>query len=165
MLEGEWRVVWVNAAGEGLSAGGAADGSAGRRLGEVLPGVDVDVIERSLRRVLATGEPVFDLELTGRADGEPGGERAWSCLQFRIEGPDGEPAGVAHMMLEVTERIQNQRRLALADEASARIRTTLDLSHTAQELLDLAIPRLADAGAGDLLTTVIQRKHRLPQGV
>src|SRR5258706_1551969 len=158
MLDAELRVVWVNAAAERLSGGG----SPGRRLGEVLPGVDADVIERSLRRVLATGEPVFDLEVTGRADGEPGGERAWSCLQFRIEGPDGEPAGVAHMMLEVTERIQNQRRLALADEASARIGTTLDISHTAQELLDVAIPRLADAGAVDLLTTVIEGTQRAP---
>src|SRR5260370_36257340 len=64
------------------------------------------------------------------------------------------------MMLEVTEHTQNQRRLALADEASARIGTTLDISHTAQELLDVAIPRLADAGAGDLLTTVIEGNQR-----
>ncbi|HEX4656964.1 MAG TPA: PAS domain-containing protein, partial [Streptosporangiaceae bacterium] len=135
MLDAELRVVWVNAAAERLSAGRPAGGwPGGRRLGEVLPGVGADVIERSLRRVLATGEPAFDLEVTARADGEPGGERAWSCLQFRVEGPDGAPAGVAHMMLEVTERIQSQRRLALADEASARIGTTLDITRTAEEL-------------------------------
>ena len=155
MLDAELRVVWVNAAAERLSAGRPAGGWPGWRLGEVLPGVDAEVIERSLRRVLATGEPVFDLEVTGHADSE----RAWSCLQFRIEGPDGEPAGVAHMMLEVTEHAHNQRRLALADEASARIGTTLDIAHTAHELLDVAIPRLADAGAVDLLATVIEGDH------
>src|SRR5260221_12987636 len=60
------------------------------------------------------------------------------------------------MMVEVTEHTQNQRRLALADEASARIGTTLDITRAAQELLDVAIPRLADAGAVDLLATVVE---------
>src|SRR5215469_3593371 len=60
----------------------------------------------------------------------------------------------------VVVRARNQRRLALADEASARIGTTLDITRTAQELLDVAIPRLADAGAVDLLATVIDGDRR-----
>jgi hypothetical protein len=49
----------------------------------------------------------------------------------------------------LTTRVRGQRRLALADEASARIGTALDITRTAEELLDVAIPRLADAGAVD----------------
>src|SRR5260221_9342236 len=133
MLDTELRIVWVNEAAERLIGGPPAAGWAGRWLGEVLPGMDAGVIERSLRRVLATGEPVFELEVSSRGGDEPGGERFWSCLQFRIDGPHGEAAGVACMMREVTELACNQRRLALADEASARIGTTLDITRTAEE--------------------------------
>src|SRR5260221_13272296 len=93
MLDTELRIVWVNEAAERLIGGPPAAGWAGRWLGEVLPGMDAGVIERSLRRVLATGEPVFGLEVSGRGGDVPGGERFWSCLQFRIGGPDGEAPG------------------------------------------------------------------------
>jgi hypothetical protein len=162
MFDTELRIVWVNQAAKRLGDGIPATGWPGRRLGEVLPHMDTGVIEQSLRRVLVTGEPVADLEVSGRAGGDPGGERFWRCLQFRIDGPDGEAAGVAHMMREATERTQNQRRLALADEASARIGTTLDTTRTAGELLDVAIPRLADAGSVDLLATVIEGDQHAP---
>src|SRR5262249_60364643 len=62
----------------------------------------------------------------------------------------------------VVVRARNQRRLALADEASARIGTTLDITRTAEELLDVAIPRLADAGAVALLATVIHGDRPAP---
>src|SRR5258708_30038048 len=152
------RIIWVNQAAGRLGGGLAAAAWAGRRLGEVLPGLDIGPVERSLRRVLATGEAVDDLEVSS-----PGGERFWSCTQFRIDGPDGEAAGAAHVMREVTEQVRSQRRLALADEASARIGTTLDITRTAEELLDVAVPRLADTGAVDLLVTVIKGDQHAPQ--
>ena len=162
MFDTELRVIWVNEATVCLSGGTPATRWPGRRLGEVLPFIDADPIERSLRRALATGEPVVDLEVSSRAGGDLGGERFWNCLQFRIDGPDGEAAGVACMIREVTEHANNQHRLALVDEAGARIGTTLDITRTAEELLDVAIPRLADAGAVDLLATVIDGDQRAP---
>jgi len=156
IFDTELRVVCANAAAERPGAGIPATGWAGRRLGEVLPHIDAGPVEQSLRRVLATGEPVTDLAVSSRADGDPSGERFWSCVQFRIGGPDDKPAGVAHMMREVTERARSQHRLTLAGEASARIGTTLDTTRTAEELLEVTIPRLADAGAVDLLATVIK---------
>jgi Stage II sporulation protein E (SpoIIE)/PAS fold/GAF domain len=162
MLDTELQIARVNEAAERLIGGPPATGWAGRRLGEVLPGMDAGLIERSLRRVLATGEPVFGLEVSSRGSDEPGGERFWSCLQFRIAGPDGEAAGVVCGMLEATEHTHNQQRLALVYEASARIGTTLDITRTAEELLDVAIARLADAGAVDLLATVIDGDQHAP---
>ena len=82
-----------------------------------------------------------------------------AAAQFRIDRPDGKPAGAAYIMREVTGYGIAQCRLALADEASTRIGTTLDVTRTAGELLEVAIPRLADAGAVDLLATVIERDH------
>ena len=167
MFDSELRIVGVNAAAGRLACGPPATEWAGRRLGDVLPGMDADLIERSLRRVLATGEPVFELEVSGHDAGDPGdgnrgdpgGERFWSCVQFRVYGSRGETAGVACAMMDVTERVRNQRRLALVDEASARIGTTLDIRRTAEELLDVAIARLADVGSVDLLATVIDGDH------
>ncbi len=162
VFDTELRIVWVNEAAGRIGDGLPAAGWPGRRLGEVLPGLDVDVMEQSLRRVLATGKPVAELEVSSHASGDLSGERFWSCVQFRIEGPDGEAAGLAQVMRDVTERAQNEHRLAIADEASTRVGTTLDIAQTAEELLDVAIPRLADVGAVDLLSTVIQG-NRLPE--
>jgi hypothetical protein len=154
IFDTELRIVWANKAARHLGDI-PAKAWPGRRIGEVLPQIDAESIERSLRRVLATGTPADDLEVSSRPGG-PIRERIWSCIQFRIDGPDGKPAGAAHIMREVTGYAINQRRLALADEASTRIGTTLDVTRTAEELLEVAIPRLADVGAVDLLATVIE---------
>jgi GAF domain-containing protein len=158
VFDAELRVIWAQKAGERLGSGIPASDPAGRRLGEVLPGVDVDLIEQSVRQVLLSGQPSLDLEVTAQRPGHPGDEEeVWSCIQVAFGGgEEGQPAGVIHIMREVTERARAQRRLALADEASARIGTTLDISQTGRELLSVAIPRLADAGAVDLLTTVVE---------
>lgn len=154
MFDAELRICWANRAAK-TAAAVPAPRWRGRRLSEVLPGMDARLIEQSLRRVLATGETVLDLQVSS-ASGDSGGERFWSCLQFPVEGTEGKVVGIIHMMREVTARTHDQHRLALADQASARIGTTLDTTRTAEELLDVAIPRLADVGAVDLLTTVIE---------
>ncbi|QMU76131.1 SpoIIE family protein phosphatase [Streptacidiphilus sp. PB12-B1b] len=48
-----------------------------------------------------------------------------------------------------------QERLALLNEASTRIGTTLDLHRTAEELVEVVIPRFADFVTVDLLETVV----------
>jgi diguanylate cyclase (GGDEF)-like protein len=163
IFDTELRIAWANEAANGLGDEIAAARWPGRRLGEVLPALDAGPVEQSLRQVLATGDPVAYLEVSSRADGDPGGERLWGCTQFRIDGPDGTTTGAAHIMREVTDRARGQGRLALAGEASRRIGTTLDITQTAEELLEAAIPRLADAGSVDLLATVIDGDQHPPQ--
>jgi len=148
------RIAWVNQAAERLGDGRPAAAWAGCRLRDVLPRWDVNPVERSLRQVLCTGKPAIDVEV-GSDAGDPGGERCWSLSLFPVTGMDGL-AAAACVAREVTERARNRRRLALADEASARIGTTLDITRTAEELLDVAVPRLGNAGAVDLLATVIE---------
>jgi hypothetical protein len=148
------RISWTNEAAQAVSFGVPTVQWTGRRLRDVVPGIDAALIERSLRQVLRTGEQ-GDLEVSNWTEGNRNPEQFWSCVQFRFAGSDGETAGVIQMMREVTGPTRNRRRLAVTDEASARIGTTLDTTQTAQELLDVAIPRLADAGAVDLLTVVI----------
>jgi hypothetical protein len=156
IFNAELQIVWANEAAGKISCGRPAAQWRGCRLSEVLPGMDVGLIERSLRSVLETGRPATDLEVSSQAGDEPGGEQFWSCVQFPIKGRDGDSAGVVHIMWEITQRRRNQCRHALADLASARIGTALDTTRTAEELLEVAVPLLADVGAVDLLTTVIE---------
>jgi hypothetical protein len=162
IVDTELRIAWANQAAGRLGDGIPATAWAGRRLGEVLPQIDAASLERSLREVLATGNAAIDLQVSSHAGGDPSRERFWSCTQYRIGGPDGKAAGAACVLREVTDRVLDQRRMALADEASTRIGTTLQITRTAEELLDVAVPRLADAGGVDLLVTVIDGDQHAP---
>ena len=55
---------------------------------------------------------------------------------------------------DMTEQHLARQRLALLDEASNRIGSTLNLARTAQELADVAIPQLADFVTVDLLPAI-----------
>jgi len=155
ILDTELRIAWANEAANRLGDRIPAQEWPGRRLGEVLPCLDAGPVEQSLRRMLATGNPVTYLEVSSRAGGHPGGERVWGCTQFPVDGPDGKATGAVHIMREVTGRARNQSQPLLSAEPGFGIGTTLDLTRTAEELLEAAIPRLADAGSAELLTTVI----------
>ncbi|HEX6452342.1 MAG TPA: SpoIIE family protein phosphatase [Trebonia sp.] len=155
IFDAELRIVWANEAAERSSSGLPPQDWRGRRLSEVMPEIDADLIEQSLRRVLASGEPVLDLLVTSRARGALGGARYWSCNQFPVSPLGAAPGRVVHIMQDVTEPALSQRQLALAHQASAHIGRTLDTTKTAEELLDVAVPHLADVGAVDLLATVI----------
>src|SRR5258707_4491428 len=95
MFDTELRIVWVNEAAERLIGGPPVTGWAGRRLGEVLPGIDVGLIERSLRRVLAAREP--GVELGGRSGGgdeaRGGGVLGCGPVPVARPGPGDRPAG------------------------------------------------------------------------
>jgi len=108
------RIAWTNQAAGSLGDGIPASAWPGRRLGEVLPQMDAASLERSLRQVLATGKPAIDLQVSSQADGDPRGERFWNCTQYRIGGPDRKAAGAACVLREVTDRVLDQRRMALA---------------------------------------------------
>ncbi|QHC23649.1 SpoIIE family protein phosphatase [Streptomyces sp. GS7] len=83
---------------------------------------------------------------TARAPGaaEPAADRSTSGLVLV-----GEP-GVG------TYAVAARRRLELLSEASTRIGTTLDVSRTAEELAEMAVPRLADFVTIDLPGAVLR---------
>src|SRR5260221_10285340 len=87
MLDTELRIVWVNEAAERLIGGPPAAGWAGRWLGEVLPGMDAGVIERSLRRGLAARQPGFLVEGGRRGGDGAGGGGGLGLLPLPVRGP------------------------------------------------------------------------------
>lgn len=137
----------------------------GRRTGDFLIGPDVETIERRLRRVLATGEPLIFTEQPCRLRSDPGHERVVSVSAFRMEDPSGDVLGVTQLVEDVTDRYRARRRLALLNRASARIGTTLDLDQTTRELADVAVPDLADAVSVDLLEPVAQGEEPATEAI
>ncbi|WP_030378058.1 MULTISPECIES: SpoIIE family protein phosphatase [unclassified Streptomyces] len=133
----------------------------GRRVADVLPGLDARTIEARMRRVLETGEPLLDQQTIGfTAAGT--GERAFSESYHRIADARGRVLGIAMAIIDVTERqqaasevVRAREQLAVIADAGARIGSTLDLWQTARELADVTVPHLADLAAVDVLESVV----------
>jgi PAS domain S-box-containing protein len=71
-----------------------------------------------------------------------------------VKDPAGRVRGVLAVGFDVTEQHLGKQRLALVNEASTRIGSTLDMTRTAEELVEVAVPRLADLAMIDLLDSV-----------
>ncbi|MFF3767475.1 SpoIIE family protein phosphatase [Streptomyces sp. NPDC001922] len=127
----------------------------GKRLSEILSGSDAEIWERRMRQVLETGEPAYAGEIHGRVTADPDHEHTFSATASPLEDRYGRMVGVCTTVTDITEQSRSRERLALLNEASDRIGSTLDLTRTAQELADTAIPRLADWVHVDLLETLL----------
>ncbi|MFJ2391856.1 SpoIIE family protein phosphatase [Streptomyces sp. NPDC087843] len=147
------RVIRVNRAVEKAS-GVPAEAPVGHRPSEFMVDEDAGPAEERVRHVLETGEPLIFTEQSARARHDPGRERIVSVSAFRMEDPAGRVLGVAETIEDVTDRHRARRRLALMNEASARIGTSLDVAQTARELAEVAADGLADYCSVDLLKPV-----------
>ncbi|MFE6520333.1 SpoIIE family protein phosphatase [Streptomyces sp. NPDC057794] len=167
VFDNELRWVGVNPALERIN-GVPEEAVLGRRIGEVLPGLDVAAIEARMRHVLRTGRPLLDQQTVGRTAGDTE-DRAYSESYHRIEDIDGRVLGLAMAVLDVTERqqaaaevAQARQHLSVIAEAGVRIGTTLDLRQTARELADVVVPQLADLAAVDVLESVVAHGTIVP---
>ncbi|MFI2033481.1 SpoIIE family protein phosphatase [Streptomyces bottropensis] len=139
-----------NLASEG-ALGLGDDHLRGLRMTEAVDDPAVGEVERLMRRALETGEPQY-LENHARAPNESR-EHAWSVHCYRLEDDDGRVLGVATTGHDTTEQYWARTRLQLIAEAGRRIGSTLDVTRTAQELADVAVPDLADFVSVDLLAS------------
>ncbi|SFD08410.1 SpoIIE family protein phosphatase [Streptomyces aidingensis] len=148
-----------------------AEAMLGRRMPDVLTGIDTGPVQRAVDRVLATGQPLLDQRSVGRTAADPGHDHIWSVSYYRVDDVAGRPIGVAASAVDVSERhrasvevAEARERLAVIADASARIGTTLDLRQTARELAEVAVPRLADLAAVDVLDAVLGGEPPPPAG-
>ncbi|MFF3763701.1 SpoIIE family protein phosphatase [Streptomyces sp. NPDC001922] len=159
------RYLAINPAMERLD-GVSAGQRLGRRLGEAVPGLDGAALEREAQQVLETGEPMLTFQQLTPSPADsathPGRDRVRSGSAFRLLDHAGEVLGVCHTVLDVTSHYRARQRLDLVNEASGSIGTTLDLQHTAQELAEVLVPRVADFVSVDLLDAVVRGQEQLP---
>ncbi|WNM32501.1 SpoIIE family protein phosphatase [Streptomyces sp. Li-HN-5-11] len=154
VMDVQLRYVWLNDTLERLG-GVPREERLGRRLSELLPGLQAETLEGLMRKVLATGVPVTDYEYVGWSWADPHRQRAYSTSFFPLVDADNCVTGVCYMVLDVTERWSARRLLSLVNEAGTSIGRTLDVMRTAQELADFAVPRFADYVIVDLLEPVL----------
>ncbi|MER5430148.1 SpoIIE family protein phosphatase [Streptomyces sp. NPDC002588] len=126
-----------------------ADDTRGLLPTEIVDHPEMDRYERSVRQALETGEAQF-MEYYGRALGESR-EHAWSTFITPLKDEDGRVLGVSTAGHDITDQYWARKRLMLLADASTRIGSTLDVTRTAQELADVAVPEFADFVSVDLL--------------
>ncbi|MBG0857460.1 SpoIIE family protein phosphatase [Streptomyces spinoverrucosus] len=108
---------------------------------------------RHLQKVVETGRPVHYESWTR----SPSGRRmhAWNVEMWPVRDPSGELIGTALAAFDSSEQHWARQRLAMLNEAAEGIGTKLDVAHTARELAELVVPRLADFASVDLLESVL----------
>lgn len=114
----------------------------GRTMREVVPKL-APVVEPFLRRVLTTGEPVLDVELSGETPSQPGVERHWLASVFPIAGPTGKPQGVGSIVAEVTERKHLEAQLRQAQKMEAIGRLAGGVAHDFNNILQAMLSSIA----------------------
>ncbi|MGW3150955.1 SpoIIE family protein phosphatase [Streptomyces sp. NPDC001177] len=128
----------------------------GHTVTEVAPPglLDWAAVEARQRQVLDSGEALIQTEVRGHTLDAPGHEHVWSESILPLRNQSGQVIAVAQVVADVTERAVARERLALVNDASTQIGSTLDVLRTAQELVDVAVPRFADHAYVNLLEPV-----------
>ncbi|MEU6574498.1 SpoIIE family protein phosphatase [Streptomyces sp. NPDC046805] len=160
VLDADLRYIALNAALEEIH-GVPRSETLGQRMAEQFPAPDSAATEARLRTVLETGLPVTT-EHRGRTPADPDHEHVWAISAFRLTDRTGRTLGVASSVLDISDEQRNRERLLLLDEASERIGTTLDVTRTAEELTEVAIPCVADYIAVDLLEGIARGEEYIP---
>ncbi|MFY4722359.1 SpoIIE family protein phosphatase [Streptomyces sp. LaBMicrA B280] len=108
---------------------------------------------RHLREVAETGLPVrYESFAAAPALNR---EHFWSLEMWPLRDASGTQTAVALAAYDNNEQYWARRRLALLNEAAAHIGTTLDVVRTAEELIEILVPRYADFATVDLLDWVL----------
>jgi PAS domain S-box-containing protein len=91
----------------------------GRTVREIVPAM-ADELEPRFRRVLATGEPVRSIEVSGETPAQPGVRRTWLASYFPLRDEGGKVLGVNVVCEEITEQKRAEAALREANEAAER---------------------------------------------
>jgi PAS domain S-box-containing protein len=102
--------------------GFSAEEHLGRSILEALPDI-ASQLEPLLRRVLHSGEPIWDQEIIGAAPAQAGADRTWLASYYPLKAPDGRTLGINSVVQEITER---KRAVAVLTESEERFRNMAD---------------------------------------
>ncbi|MFD7964237.1 SpoIIE family protein phosphatase [Streptomyces zaomyceticus] len=128
----------------------------GRHVGADTSHVDSGTIDRVLRQVRETGEPVLGLPVRGSPPSGPDRDRMWSLSTFRLTDPTDRPLGTCQTYVDITDGYRAERRLELLTKAGAGMGATLDVARTAQDLADVLVPALGDVAWVALSEAVLE---------
>ncbi|WP_295620252.1 PAS domain-containing protein, partial [Chamaesiphon sp. GL140_3_metabinner_50] len=99
----------------------------GRTFWEILPEL-VETIEPLYRQVMESGQPIFDLEVSGSTPAEPGVERYWLASYYPQPDLSGRVMGVNAIVQEITDRKRSEAaRLSAEQERDRFFTQSIDL--------------------------------------
>ncbi|WP_431043408.1 SpoIIE family protein phosphatase [Streptomyces sp. P1-3] len=159
IFDTEGRILRINAMFERNAAASTRE-LRGLRLDEALHGPVFEADQALIDRVAATGRGEY-VERFVHLPGEPQAH-AWAIHVSPLKDPAGRVRGVMQSALDFTEQYNARERLALLNEASRRIGSSLDVTRTAQELADVAVPGFGDFISVDLLDAVLHGDEPAP---
>ncbi|WP_326765271.1 SpoIIE family protein phosphatase [Streptomyces sp. NBC_01591] len=133
-----------------------------RRLGDFLQAPDAAAIERRLREVLRTGQPLILAEETVRTIEDPGDGVVMAVSAFRLQAPDGQVFGVTALFTDVTEQRRSDERLAILHHATAAVGRSLSVTGTGEELAAVLVPGLADLAVVEIAEAVFTGEEPAP---
>jgi serine phosphatase RsbU (regulator of sigma subunit)/anti-sigma regulatory factor (Ser/Thr protein kinase) len=81
-------------------------------------------------------------------------KHTWAVHNTPLTDPSGQVRGMYTLGIDTTSESAARERLAVVNEASATIGSTLDVGRTAEEMTRALVPRLADFVTVDLLDSV-----------
>ncbi len=130
------KLLFTNQRAQDLLGPGASEHS--------IAGPHAELIHRALE-----GESTSDTEIDVlRSDGTPG---IVSLSAEPVRDASGEIVAAVATLFDLTEHRKREDALAFLADASVTLTETLDVSHTLSELVELAVPRLADWCTIDVL--------------
>ena len=136
----------------------------GRTLREVMPEL-APVREPILQKVLASGEPILNMEVSGETRSQPGIQRHWIVSSFPVAGPDGSPEGVGSIVVETTEQKRAEKALQAAREVTEASRAQYE---QVVAMISDVVWRYEVDGQGQFLASyvspVVNRLLGLPAG-
>jgi PAS domain S-box-containing protein len=143
VLDADLRFVRVNERLAEINGVPEAD-HIGRTIREVVPGIAATA-EPMLRRILATGEPILDVEIAGETAAQPGVERVWLEHWFPVQDPDGAVVGINVVVQEITERSRAEAdRVAFLDSVAHDVKNPLGAVKGQAQLLRRRLRRGVD---------------------
>ena len=102
ILDDQMRYVQINEALADINGLSVAN-HLGKPVGEILPDL-APAVEPMFRRILTAGEAFLNMEISGETPKQPGVKRYWMASYFPLPGPDGKPAAIGAVAIEITER-------------------------------------------------------------
>jgi PAS domain S-box-containing protein len=102
ILDSELRYAQINETLARMN-GRTVDEHLGKRVCEVLPEL-APVVEPILQRILVTGEPALNIEVSGETPAEPGVTRYWLASYFPLPVRRQKPGGIGAIVVEDTAR-------------------------------------------------------------
>ncbi|MFD7445760.1 SpoIIE family protein phosphatase [Streptomyces sp. NPDC059909] len=134
----------------------------GLRPSQILSGPDAAEWETKLHEAVESGRAVSHGQVHCRVPANPHRERVFAASAGPMFDSAGRAIGICSTVTDITEQQRARQRLMLLNEASTSVGSTLDVLTTAQELVDVLCPRLAEWAHVDLLESMLHGEEPGP---